>query len=333
MQKYQLRSQRSGSIRVLAREGVKEQLGEIYGEAMNDPNVDDTTANANNQEIEKDIQEAEQTLKDIGDLVNDYKLDRSPTLAYAAPATKNSRSAVNFIQKIERDGVRDRIFGLVLGAFVGDSAGASLDVESYAPNEVQVVHALKLAGGGRSSVGAGQVGPSSEMAISIINALVETNKNTDAHSENVLDIDMVAQKYNQWLKEEPFDYDTAVNFSLKSATTAAQAKKVALKVNKSAMTNAALARIMPLAAWTSTLETSEEVKQAVVSDVELSHANPVVQELVFVYCDTIRFLLCNFNDEDRAQEAFSHAQELSEKAEFAGTKSQHSGFNCQELLD
>ena len=71
-------------------------------------------------------------------------------------------------------------------------------------------------------------------------------------------------------------------------------------MNSSTLTNGALIRIMPLAVWTSTLETSEEVKKAVISDVELTHAHPVVQELVFVYCDTIRFLLCNYNDEDRA---------------------------------
>jgi len=272
-------------------------------------------------------------LKDIGDLANDYALDRSPTLVYTAPTNKNTRSALTYIQKIERDGVRDRIFGLILGAFVGDCAGASLDVDSYLPNDLQIVHALKLAGGGRSSIGPGQVGCSSEMAINIINAIVETNKFTDAHSENVLDMDKVAQNYNQWLLGDPFEYDTGVKFALKSATTHAEAKENSLKMNKNSLTNAALARIMPLAAWASTLETGAEVKQAVISDVELSHANTVVQEMVFVYCDTIRFLLSNFNDEDRAQEAFSHAQELSERPEFAGSKSNHSGFNCQELLD
>jgi ADP-ribosylglycohydrolase len=183
---------------------------------------------------------------------------------------------MTYIQKIERDGVRDRIFGLILGAFVGDSAGASLDVESYLPNELQIVHALKLAGGGRSSIGPGQVGASSEMAINIVNAIVETNKYTDAHSENVLDMDKVVQNYNQWLQEDPFDYDSGVKFALNNATTHTKAKENSLKMNKNSLTNAALARVMPLAAWTSTLETGAEVKQAVVSDVELSHAHPVV---------------------------------------------------------
>lgn len=90
---------------------------------------------------------------------------------------------------------------------------------------------------------------------------------------------------------------------------------------------------MPLAVWASTLETSNEVKQAIISDVELSHANPVVQEIIFVFCDTIRFLLWNHNDEDRAQEAFSHAQELAEKDEYAGTKSKFKDFNCYDLLE
>lgn len=92
-------------------------------------------------------------------------------------------------------------------------------------------------------------------------------------------------------------------------------------MNSNSLTNGALSRITPLAVWTSTLETSEEVKQAIVCDTELSHAHPVVQELIFVYCDTIRFLLCNYNDEDRAQEAFNHAAELAVKDEFAGSQS------------
>ena len=103
-------------------------------------------------------------------------------------------------------------------------------------------------------------------------------------------------------------------------------------MNSNSLTNGALARIMPLAVWTSSLETSEEVKQAVVSEVELSHAHPVVQEMIFVYCDTVRYLICNLLDEDRAQEAFNHAQELSEKPQYAGSKSKFKKFNCADLL-
>lgn len=84
-------------------------------------------------------------------------------------------------------------------------------------------------------------------------------------------------------------------------------------MNALTMTNGAIARIMPLAVWTSTLKSCKEVKLAVISDVELSHSNTVVQELVFVYCETIRFLLCNYSDKNRAQRAFNHAIELTKK--------------------
>lgn len=110
----------------------------------------------------------------------------------------------------------------------------------------------------------------------LMRALVESNEQNGQGTENVLDIDLVTQKYNQWIAKDPFEYDTACNLSLKSATKGFEAKKKAQDMNKSTITNAALARIMPLAAWTSTLETSEEVKLAVASDTELSHANPVV---------------------------------------------------------
>ena len=115
----------------------------------------------------------------------------SPTLLYSAGTSNNSRQAVSFIQKIERDGSRDKIFGLIIGALVGDACGSSLDVDSYMPNEIQVVHSLKLGGGGRSSIGPGQVGHLSEMSINLMNAIVETNINTGAHAENVLDIDLI----------------------------------------------------------------------------------------------------------------------------------------------
>lgn len=155
----------------------------------------------------------------------------------------------------------------------------------------------------------------------LMSAIIEANKYSAQDQENILDIDMIAREYSNWLQFDPFDYDTACILSLKNASTAIQASEKAKKMNSSTLTNGALARIMPLAVWTSSLETSEEVKQAIISDVELSHANPIVQEMVFVYCDTIRFLLCNHNDEDRAQEAFNHAQELSDKVDFAGSKS------------
>ena len=56
-----------------------------------------------------------------------------------------------------------------------------------------------------------------------MNSIVTTNLNTGAHDENILDIDAVAYGYINWMQEDPFEYDTACNLSLRSAKTAADA--------------------------------------------------------------------------------------------------------------
>lgn len=71
---------------------------------------------------------------------------------------------------------------------------------------------------------------------------------------------MISCAYRLWLQFEPFEYDIACNFSLKNVESAHEAVEKAKKMNSSSLTNGALVRIMPLAVWTSTLETSEEVK-------------------------------------------------------------------------
>jgi len=69
--------------------------------------------------------------------------------------------------------------------------------------------------------------------------------------------------------------------------------------NSNALTNGCLARILPLAIWTIELESIEDVKKAIIHDVELSHSNKIVQEIAFVYCATIRFLVSHPSDGDR----------------------------------
>ena len=74
-----------------------------------------------------------------------------------------AKQCVRFIEGIEQDSLRDRIFGLILGAFVGDSCGSCVEAERYMPNEMQLAQCLRLGGGGHSSIGSGQAGFATEM--------------------------------------------------------------------------------------------------------------------------------------------------------------------------
>lgn len=62
------------------------------------------------------------------------------------------------------------MFGCVIGAFVGDAAGARLEFEENLTRE-DVTEALKFNGGGVFNVGPGQVTDDSELAMCLIHGI------------------------------------------------------------------------------------------------------------------------------------------------------------------
>ena len=46
-------------------------------------------------------------------------------------------------------------------------------------------------------------------------------------------------------------------------------------------------RCTPLAVWASTLTKPEDLKAAIIADVEFTHPNPLVHEAVFIYSAAI----------------------------------------------
>ena len=63
-----------------------------------------------------------------------------------------------------------RVFGSVIGAFIGDAIGAYLEFSSDVTDEM-VQQAFKIQGGGPWNVGPGQVTDDSEMAMCILQGL------------------------------------------------------------------------------------------------------------------------------------------------------------------
>ena len=67
-----------------------------------------------------------------------------------------------------------RAIGSVLGAFVGDAAGAVLEfLDIQDINNKSVDYALQMEGGGVMGMGKGQVTDDSEMAMCLVNALTD----------------------------------------------------------------------------------------------------------------------------------------------------------------
>jgi len=64
--------------------------------------------------------------------------------------------------------------GCVLGAFVGDAAGATLEfLDHYSIKKDSVEKAMRLEGGGLLRVGPGQITDDSEMALCLLTAAHE----------------------------------------------------------------------------------------------------------------------------------------------------------------
>ena len=76
---------------------------------------------------------------------------------------------------------RDAALGAVLGALVGDAAGAVLEFFGQAITAADVEHALAMPGGGTWAVAPGQVTDDGELTMSLLNALVASpNATTEA---------------------------------------------------------------------------------------------------------------------------------------------------------
>ena len=73
---------------------------------------------------------------------------------------------------------KDASMGAIFGAFIGDAAGAVLEFNSTMINENGVNNALTFPGGGVWELDRGQITDDSEMAMSLLQALNDSGKNT-----------------------------------------------------------------------------------------------------------------------------------------------------------
>lgn len=129
------------------------------------------------------MEEAEKLLNEVGAFKSDWLI--SSQLNAANQVSK----CLSYIQSIQVDSLRDRVFGMILGSFIGDSCGSSIDAQSSMLSKDQVDHCLKLGSGGSAQIGAGQVGHHSEMQMTLMNALLASNQGISYGQEYSLDIE------------------------------------------------------------------------------------------------------------------------------------------------
>lgn len=197
--------------------------------------------------------------------------------------------------------------GSILGALVGDAAGATLEFIGRQPSRLEVLNAMKMVGGGWWRTAPGQITDDGEMALCLMHALA---------GQEQFSIERVAQQYLRWYQSLPFDIGRTTRNGLSGGLNRPAGLihigmwKEAAEFNQRSKANGGLMRIAPLGVWGWRLS-EEELVKAVDQDNRLTHPNPTCPHASALYCLAIRHLMLNPKDSEGAfQTAWDWSQRL-----------------------
>lgn len=189
----------------------------------------------------------------------------------------------------------------MLGALVGDAAGATLEFCNKTITEEMALKAMTMPGGGSLRVGPGQITDDGELTLTLWTSL------NSANPDNIL-ITLI-KGYAEWYESIPFDigrtcrfaFETysalTKNYSNQNKTTIKQCEDIIKNLNDGSEANGALMRATAIATWIAKnqetdIYTSLEIAK---EDAKLSHPNIVCQEVNIIYVFAIVHLLRHIN--------------------------------------
>lgn len=174
----------------------------------------------------------------------------------------------------------------MLGALVGDAAGATLEFCHKEITEEIALNAMAMPGGGRIRVGPGQITDDGELTLTLWQAL------NNGEPESLI------KGYNNWYESCPFDmgrtcslaFETFYNyFKERNVFSFEGCKEIIKKMNNSSEANGALMRATAIATWS-----QSDINMGLIvarEDALLSHPSSVCQEVNMIYVFTIIHLL------------------------------------------
>lgn len=204
----------------------------------------------------------------------------------------------------------DAALGAILGACVGDAAGAVLEFAT--PTADGVDRAMTLPGGGCWRVAPGQITDDGELTLALGRALADGG----------FDLERIARSYAKWIDSPPFDIGTTTTNGLgcireeKWAEVADEygyavaMTRAAAERNHHSKANGSLMRAAPLGVWGATVEDHDwsaldvrRIADAARADSRLSHPNPSCTDSVACYAIAIATLVRTGGDRKAALKA------------------------------
>jgi ADP-ribosylglycohydrolase len=189
----------------------------------------------------------------------------------------------------------------LIGALVGDAAGATLEGVHKEITPDMVEHALTMPGGGWLHVGPGQITDDGELTLTLWSCLQHHDPSDDFPFDHVL------RGYAAWYDSYPFDiggtcsmaFEVLSNFIHEQEEGKGQASAIhtikgrIFQLNHSSEANGALMRSTAIATWAASyLDCSaEQAAEYAMEDACLSHPHPHCQDTNAIYVYTIVTLL------------------------------------------
>jgi len=209
------------------------------------------------------------------------------------------------------DPTYDAALGCMLGACVGDAAGATLEFIGRVPTRDEVIKALTMSGGGVFRLAPGQITDDGELTLSLAKGLSISRS---------FSIENIARSYAEWIRSRPFDIGGTTYSSLGCINDSDWATVCQNEGYAAAMTHAArsacmdskangsLMRATPLGIWGHKLKVNE-IARISREDSSLSHPNQSCVYAVTCYAIAIASLINNPGDRKLA---FSVANEWAD---------------------
>ncbi|MBI3652644.1 MAG: ADP-ribosylglycohydrolase family protein [Acidobacteria bacterium] len=208
--------------------------------------------------------------------------------------------------------INDAALGCLLGALVGDAAGATLEFIQRKPTLEEVRQAMTMPGGGFLKVAPGQITDDGELTLCLAHALANSK---------AFDSEKIARKYAEWMQSRPFDVGNTTRSTLgcfldyewkdicRQEGYAAAMAQAAYYNCLDSKANGSLMRATPLGVWGHRLKIHELALFAR-EDSRLSHSNRSCRDAVACYAIAIAHLM---NEPGDGQGAFAKAKDWADR--------------------
>jgi ADP-ribosylglycohydrolase len=182
----------------------------------------------------------------------------------------------------------------MLGALVGDAAGATLEFGKRPVTKEMAEAAIRMPGGGAMGVGPGQITDDGELTLALWNALNPWNSYTGIPRTNMV------RAYAEWIESRPFDCGGTCGYAFMEASEVVHATEPGQSLNyerlqefaenvknrnADSQANGACMRSTAIASWVASHALTPIMRCAAAAraDAELSHPNEVCCEVNELY--------------------------------------------------